>query len=519
MTLPHIDYDATLHILHQNGIKDVQFSTTLFTTILTAFILARLLRNKFRNGLSNLPGPTLASWSRLWVVFDVYKGKHMDTMMSLHKKHGPVVRIGPNKVSIAESAAIKVIYAPSAKFLKSEFYDVMNIKQDGKFNEENPFATRNEVMHTNVKRPLAPLFSALKLLTYEKRVDETSELFFVHLTKRFASTGIPFDLGQWVQFYAFDVIAQITFSKPIGFLDQGKDIDGVIKGLYLFNKYGAIVGQYPELHSLLLANPIIGWFSDPRRSNPVVQFVEKIFKDRNEETDVSYRDMIQDITDIHRRSPEKVPAKRVVDVCTGNLIAGSDTTAIALRSLLHNLLINPHCYAKLRNEIDNKDKNGELSLPIQMKEASAMPYLQACLKEAMRMHPSVGLGLERVVPKGGATICGRFFPEGTVVGVNPFVSGRDKAVYGEDVDTFRPERWIEADSDQLLLMERNFLAFGAGKRLCLGKHVSLLEMSKLVPELIRRFDITLEDASKDLQVHDYWFAFQQGLHCRIAVRY
>ena len=40
-----------------------------------------------------------------------------------------------------------------------------------------------------------------------------------------------------------------------------------------------------------------------------------------------------------------------------------------------------------------------------------MPYLQACIKEGLRMHPATGLPLARVVPKGGATICGRYFPE------------------------------------------------------------------------------------------------------------
>ena len=74
------------------------------------------------------------------------------------------------------------------------------------------------------------------------------------------------------------------------------------------------------------------------------------------------------------------------------------------------------------------------------------------------MHPAVGQLLERVVPDGGATISGVWLPEGTIVGVNPWVPGRDKSTYGEDADEYRPERWLEADDQKLKLMERNFLA-------------------------------------------------------------
>ena len=91
-----------------------------------------------------------------------------------------------------------------------------------------------------------------------------------------------------------------------------------------------------------------------------------------------------------------------------------------------------------------------------------MPYLQACMKEAMRMHPAVGMLLERLVPPEGAELGGLWLPGGTVVGANPWVVARDKAVYGDDVDHFRPERWIEADHDRYKLMDRNFLAVSQG---------------------------------------------------------
>ena len=138
--------------------------------------------------------------------------------------------------------------------------------------------------------------------------------------------------------------------------------------------------------------------------------------------------------------------------------AGSDTTAISLRSMFYYLCKNRRCYDELLKEIDDLDRQQKLSDPVTFAEANQMPYLQACMKEAMRIHPAVGQLLERVVPKGGAEIEGIFLPEGTIIGVNPWVPSRDRSTYGTDADIYRPERWLEADEERLKLMERNFLA-------------------------------------------------------------
>lgn len=74
------------------------------------------------------------------------------------------------------------------------------------------------------------------------------------------------------------------------------------------------------------------------------------------------------------------------------------------------------------------------------------------------MHPTVGSPFDRVVPKGGAVLNGQFIPGGTDIGITGWVTQRDKAVFGEDADFFRPERWIEVDEVQVRRMDKNMLA-------------------------------------------------------------
>lgn len=168
-------------------------------------------------------------------------------------------------------------------------------------------------------------------------------------------------------------------------------------------------------------------------------------------------------------------------------MAGSITTAAAIRHTLLALISTPSVYATLQKEIDESVSSGRVSRPvIRDVEAQALPYLQAMIREGYRTWPSVvGLGSKQV-PKGGDSICGFHVPEGTQVSHNYSGVMRLKEVFGEDADVFRPERWLEeeADAERLKLMNSVLeLAFGNGKYQCLGKRIALMELNKIFFEV------------------------------------
>lgn len=78
----------------------------------------------------------------------------------------------------------------------------------------------------------------------------------------------------------------------------------------------------------------------------------------------------------------------------------------------------------------------------------------AVIMEALRIHPSTGLMFERYVPAGGLVLHDKFIPAGTTIGVNAWVFNRDKNIFGDDSDAFRPERWIEGKPECLKEMRR-----------------------------------------------------------------
>ena len=121
-------------------------------------------------------------------------------------------------------------------------------------------------------------------------------------------------------------------------------------------------------------------------------------------------------------------------------------------------------------------------------EAKKLRYLMAVIYEGLRIHPPVTDEVPKVVPKGGDTIIveGKevFLPGGTNIGYCVLGLNRNSEVFGEDVEQFRPERWLIEDEERLNTMKRTTdLIFGYGKYQCLGKPIAWLEFSKVIFEV------------------------------------
>jgi cytochrome P450 len=166
------------------------------------------------------------------------------------------------------------------------------------------------------------------------------------------------------------------------------------------------------------------------------------------------------------------------------VVAGSDTSATTIRIVMLHLLGNVSAYRKLQKEIDDGIAAGRVSSPIKNSEARELPYLQAVIKEGLRIKPPAAGAFFKTVPPGGDTIDGKFVPEGTQIGSSPFGIHHSKKVFGQDAELFVPERWLEADEQRLAQMNSTVdLVFHYGKWQCLGKTVALMEFNKIFVEV------------------------------------
>ena len=128
--------------------------------------------------------------------------------------------------------------------------------------------------------------------------------------------------------------------------------------------------------------------------------------------DLLYTDQTGSLMAKVQRNPEAFKIEDIFYHMSMNVLAGGETTAASTANIVYYLIKNPSVLKKLRRELEEAlGKKKEASKRISMKEAQNIPYLQAVIKESLRILPN-GLNFPRVVPKGGLTLAGKFFPEG-----------------------------------------------------------------------------------------------------------
>lgn len=489
---------------------------------LIALIATRLLWNKYRTYLVDIPGPAIAAYTDLWRVYDVAKGKAHLTAIRLHQRHGPIVRTGPRHVSIADPSLIPVIYGTQNKFLKSAFYPLQSITWQRK-PAMNIFSTRDPAFHSREKKRVAPAYTLTSLLQDEARIDSTVKLLVTRLFEITAQQN-SVDLGHWLHFFAMDAVTELTFGTKMGSLLLGKDVGDLRSEGKAMLAYFAVCGQIPNLHNLLLGNPMIARLMRPMETwNPALVFttkaIDRLYQHENHEAS-SNKSMLSRWASVPNDDPQKQDRKALVVNLATNLFAGADTTATALTAIFYFLCKHPTTMHRLAQEIDTADRAGHLSSPVTYQEAkSNLPYLTAVVKESIRMHAPVGLLMERIVPTGGLSVPGHHLPAGTIVGINPWVVNYDPTIFPEPY-AFKPERWEDSGNGRHHASMENVFEFnfGAGSTKCLGRNVSWIEISKVVPELIRNFTVQLAHPDQELAIRNNWFVFQEGLQCVLTKR-
>ncbi|KAL6703106.1 hypothetical protein ACN47E_010243 [Coniothyrium glycines] len=468
---------------------------------LTLYYILPFLHGLFVSPTKNIPGPLLARFTRWYEYCAVLRGKSNLEYLQLHDKFGPVVRMGPNRYSFSDPSDVKIIYELGGKFIKSEFYHPLMAPNP---DLQNIFTIRDPSLHKVRRRTIANLYSMSTMVSYEGAVERMSKICIDKLTG-FAQKNRKVSLPDFLQWYAFDVIGEITFNESFRMMENEGDLSGMISGIHMANTYLARTGIIPDAHPWIMrlqslfgaqGADLLGKFTFDQLDKHSASNEKGIHT-------VSSDSFLAKLMSLQKQ--EKVGMTHIVDACSSNIGAGSDTTAIGLSSAIYYLYHHVDALVKLRNEIDAMARDGLISDPVTFQEAQSMPYLQAVIKEGLRIHPAVGTILPRKVPKGGVNLAGTFFPEGTDVGANAWVLHYSKKIYGEDAAEYKPERWLEPKETNDL-RDSMMLAFGAGSRTCIGKNISLLEITKILPQIVRKFDFVFDNAGPP-PTYCAWFVY------------
>jgi cytochrome P450 len=227
---------------------DFSNSILIVTVLSTTACLVYIVRQRFFHPLAQYPGPFWATITDAWQVFQFLTLKQPYKLTELHAKYGPVVRYGPNNISITHEEAVASIYQAASKSLpKTEFYDAFGGAHP------NVFGTRDEVHHSIRRRHMSHAFSMTSIKDMEQYLDENIAILRQRITEA-CHANHAFDLKDLLHNYVIDVLGELAFSKSFDLQKTGdrSQVPPVKEHTLL----GSALGAWPSLlHWLKWALP------------------------------------------------------------------------------------------------------------------------------------------------------------------------------------------------------------------------------------------------------------------------
>ncbi|KAH8674574.1 putative benzoate 4-monooxygenase [Tricladium varicosporioides] len=477
------------------AVTDILFTPWVIPTAIVLYYLIPYLTSN--NGLRDIPGPTAAKFSNLWLLVQARQGRRYKSVDEAHKKWGKLVRIQPNHVSVADESAINAIYGHGNGFLKSEFYDAFVSIQRGLFN------TRDRAEHTRKRKTVSHTFSTKSISQFETYMHQNLDLFVKQwdtLSKNAHGGYAKIDCLNWFNYLAFDMIGDLAFGAPFGMLEKGKDITEIrmtpdapvtyAPAVQVLNRRGEVsgtLGCYPQLKpwAKYLPDPFFsqGLEAVQNLAGIAVARVSQRLDGKHDEQRV---DLLARLMEGKDENGNPMGRQELTAEALTQLIAGSDTTSNTSCAILYWVLKTPGVLQKLQQELDGAIPK-TLDVPT-FDLVKDLPYLQNVIQETMRIHSTSALGLPRVVPPGaGVDILGHHFDPHTVLSVPSYTIHHSKEIWGENAEEFVPERWNSLTERQ----KTGFIPFSYGPRSCVGRNVAEMELALIISTTFRRYDFEL----------------------------
>jgi len=412
----------------------------------------------------HLPGPWYTRFTHYRLKRAVVTGQRIFYIDSLHEQYGPIVRLSPNEVAVADLDAFKEIHKIGTKYMKSEWYlRLANFPKAGVFTMLDPRE------HGPRRKLLSRSFSRTYLVEHWESVVRDKALMAVTKIKADATQATA-DVYNWWMLLASDVSAHLAFGDSFNMLESGEQ-NQFMRVLKKLTMGAGIMVEMPFLR-LLRFVPVPA-IQEMFNANEFIlagagKAVETA-RSRTGENNI----FAKVIEDCEKEGEGHIDDMDVRIEAMNVIIAGTDTTGVTLTYLTWAVLQRPELQAALEAE------TAALAHDFTENDLIKLPLLNAVIEETLRLYGAAPSSLPRVVPQGGTKFAGHYIPQGVTVDTQAYTLHRDPKIWSDPL-TFNPQRWIadkemvpEAQSPEAKLA---FHPFGAGARSCIGIHLARMEL-------------------------------------------
>ncbi|KAI0638604.1 cytochrome P450 [Trametes polyzona] len=495
------------------------------------YLCATLIYNLYFSPLAAIPGPWYAAVSDFWLTTHVARLQQCMTVQALFDRYGPVVRVGPNKVVFCDFTTTRSVYCIN-KFDKSSFYKALLTNDN-----DHAMTTLPHAQHSARRKAYAPHYNLPHLTQFQPELNDSVIKVVQILENKKGKT--PVETLDLFRHLMVDIISVTVFGSRPGALDNWAIgiQDPLSQAVYDFPTRGIVRSAIPTwAWNLVSRIPNETWRRICNSDKTMAEFVRGRLDDSKAKMQAApvigekecktplIQRMIQ-----HRATgiPHEKLVQNIVSECMGHLVAGCDTSSTTLSYLFWELTRRKDIARNLQAELDEYMPDRK-SVP-DFATLCKLPYLNAFIKEGLRIYGAAPSLLERVVPSPSSSIDDSFdmmgyaLPPGTVVGTQAWSMHRDSEVFPSP-ETFLPERWLPVDGvageeERLARMSQYLMPFGVGTRVCGGQQLAHMVLRIAIGAIAVNFDITadlVETNEQTMAIKDAFVLHPATKECKLS---
>ncbi|KAF1993035.1 cytochrome P450 [Amniculicola lignicola CBS 123094] len=485
----------------------------LLATLLLLWGTSLAIYRLFFSPLSKFPGPKLAAVTG-WVetYHDVFRGGQLIFKLGeWHEEYGPIVRINPWEVHIADPDFVQVLFASNSQFDK---------KIEWKYRTGIPHSSFDTIEHQHHRMrrsAVAPFFSKQKILGITDFISQKAQRLCDRLETEFAGSGRPAILNNCFTAMTFDVITHYAFARSFEYMEDpnfeapftnaAKELATTLHTMGHFPWLLSLLQGLPQKWSVAM-NPAMGAiFGFHGEIEDQIRAIKSGSNDAHK--DVEHKTVFSELlnSDLpteekaverlkHEGKPTHLHTQNTTLTCPGGSIVagGVETTSTALSKATFYVLENPAIATRLRAELDSVFPDPRITPSLATLEA--LPYLSAIVNETLRITIGISSRTARKSRKAPIIFKDIIIPAGADFSMTAYYTHTDPRIWDKPHE-FVPERWLGkalAKNDEPL--SKYLVAFSKGPRMCLGINLARAELYIGMAVVFRRLELELFETGR-----------------------
>lgn len=423
-------------ILSELRQKTASEQATVLVVALLFALFVRIITILAFGNLRRLPGPFSSRLTGLPLSIAAFKGRRAQWLYELHKQYGPVVRVAPGEVSVADSTHYRTIYSnPKASHKDPSFYGAASFT-----GLDNIFQMTSREQHAARRKLVAAPYSPQSMHKLEHIIRSKSRLLADRfLSDAAASRRGTVDAYELCALFSFELVCAAGFAKDFSSRSSALSVLRAMETSgprFIFNAI------FPPLKDASWSHKMPGRAGATYRAHnywhECSRQMVREYLDRKDSEDIQDYLLAPFRDGVDGWLGRQLSEAEFVEEAMGIMLAGSGTTSSTLTYLIYAISQpqNQHVQDHLREEVLALSGTDDLA------ELRGAPYMNAVIKETLRLYPTIISTLPRILDQP-IYINGMELPPGVVVGMQNYVHHRDPIIFPAP-EAFRPERWLES---------------------------------------------------------------------------